>query len=97
MLVGTVKTWNSLSSKSEADSPVPLGNVTEFNTIISPSIKSCAEVVVMVQVLTDVLFVANVDDVKVIWTPALLLRKGVMSWSWPSKYKSKNLSVPIAT
>jgi hypothetical protein len=33
---------------------------------MSPSIKSWADAVVIVHVLTEVLFVANVDDVKVI-------------------------------
>jgi len=54
-------------------------------------------VVVIVQVLADVLFVANVELVKVSTTPALLHLKGVISKSCPSKYKSKNLSVPRAT
>ncbi len=59
--------------------------------------KSWSLVVVIVQVLADVLFVANVELVKESTTPALLHLKGVISKSCPSKYKSKNLSVPIAT
>jgi len=51
----------------------------------------------MVQVLAVVLFVASVELVKESITPALLDLKGVMSKSCPSKYISKNLSVPIAT
>jgi len=50
----------------------------------------------MVQVLAVVLFVANVEVVKESTTPALLHLKGVISKSCPSKYTSKNLSVPIA-
>ena len=50
----------------------------------------------IVQVLAVVLFVANVELVKESTTPALLHLKGVISKSCPSKYISKNLSVPIA-
>ena len=95
--VGTVKTWNNLSSKSLAFNPVPLGKVTDDNSIISPTDKSWSVLVVIVQVLTDVLFVASVELVKESTTPALLHLKGVISKSWPSKYNNKNLSVPSAT
>ena len=94
--MGTDNTWNNLSSKSVPFNPVPLGKVTEDNSTMSPTDKSWSLVVVIVQVLTVVLFVASVELVKESTTPALLHLKGVISKSCPSKYISKNLSVPIA-
>ena len=69
VVVGIVSTWNSLSSKSEAFNPVPLGKVTASNWIISPTSKLWTPLVVIVQVLALVLFVASVAPVKVVTTP----------------------------
>jgi len=69
--------------------PVPPGNVTLSNKTISPGSKLCDVEVVIVQ--TGLLLtVAIVEELNVDF-------KGVISCSCPSKYKSKNLSVPNAT
>ena len=87
--VGVVITWNNLSSKSELVYPVPTGKVTLSNKTISPIFKPWDVAVVIVQ---DVK-VSNV----VIVADEIVVAKGVMSYNWPSKYISKNLSVPNAT
>ena len=87
--VGVDITWNNLSSKSDALYPVPPGKVTLSNKTISPGSNPCVEVVVTVQT-AELSTVAIVDEDNGVFM-------GVMSNIWPSKYKSKNLSVPIAT
>ncbi len=89
VFVGVAVTWNNLSSKSDALYPVPPGKVTLSNNIISPGDKPCAEEVVKVQI-AELFVVAIVAD-------DIVDFKGVTSYNWPSKYISKNLSVPIAT
>ena len=68
---------------------MPPGNVTLSNKTISPGSKLCDVEVVIVQT-GSLLVVAIVEELNVDF-------KGVMSCNCPSKYKSKNLSVPNAT
>ena len=74
--VGVGITWNSLSSKSDAFNPVPLGKVTESNKTISPSSKLCA---------ADVVIVIVGVPLKVNVAPAIEDVKGVISKNWASK------------
>ena len=85
--VGVEITWNSLSSKSDALNPVPPGKVTLSNKTISPSSKLCA---------ADVVIVIVVVPLNVNVAAEIVVDKGVISNNCPSKYISKNLSVPIA-
>ena len=74
--LGTVITWQILSSKSDAEKPVPLGKVTASNKTIPPTLIPCAAEVVIVTVVVE--FVESV-------APVILVFKGVISKSWPSK------------